>query len=521
MADRSYAPTRRGGHCKLVTSLGEYNAELNETSFAAQAATTRLIRANAAADSWHEDFNTLSRFVLSNNPELFRDAFRVPSQRDSSTQPDIVQGAPSSLGANSATPDAMVPLTSQQQMRLTVRRDTQPPPGIQPFSREDERVLSTDPREPDLKRARSSEYKRKPSSALIPPPRLETIREEDSRDIEPPYNRTSMADRLRTVQLSMQQEQAQSSAHQNVVQMETEDISTSGMVTSGATSAATASGPSYMGATADQRSQDPAVRLPPGLYPTQHLPIVRTTSDAGAGMHRQMLTYQHQAAVDQTVRHQSMNIGMQQWYPLRQPPAGALPAPVAVRFPTPVTSQAYVSQFTTPPVATTQASTTRGKYTTIRPPAQPMASVTGALHIPPYVVLSIGTNDIAAGMSSVEFADNFALLRHELQRRNVRNLIVTPPWRIPERDELRDEYIQVLGRNLTDQNFYYSYLSEFEQRYQGIPRPEHVTTSDRGREWRLSASHERTFGRDLLTMLTNRSPDAEEHDAEGRDAQER
>ncbi|KAL6994598.1 hypothetical protein U1Q18_051154 [Sarracenia purpurea var. burkii] len=111
IADRSYAPTRRGGHCKL-------------------AATTRLTRANAAADSWHKDFNTLSRFVLSNNPELFRDAFRVPSQRDSSTQPDIVQGAPSSLGANSATPDAMVPLTSQQQMRLTVRRDTQPPPGI-------------------------------------------------------------------------------------------------------------------------------------------------------------------------------------------------------------------------------------------------------------------------------------------------------------------------------------------------------------------------------------------------------
>ncbi|KAL6998668.1 hypothetical protein U1Q18_048296 [Sarracenia purpurea var. burkii] len=93
--------------------LENTNAELNETSFAAQAATTRLIRANAAADNWHEDFNTLSRFVLSNNPELFRDAFRVPSQRDSSTQPDIVQGAPSSLGANSATPDAIVPLTSQ------------------------------------------------------------------------------------------------------------------------------------------------------------------------------------------------------------------------------------------------------------------------------------------------------------------------------------------------------------------------------------------------------------------------
>ncbi|KAL6998669.1 hypothetical protein U1Q18_048297 [Sarracenia purpurea var. burkii] len=335
-------------------------------------------------------------------------------------------------------------------MRLTVCRDTQPPPGIQPFSREDERVLSTDPREPDLKRARSSEYKRKPSGAPIPPPRLETIREEDSRDIEPPYNRTSMADRLRTVQLSMQQEQAQSSAHENVVQMETEDISTSGIVTSGATSAPTALGPNYIGVTKDQRSQDPAVRLPPGLYPTQYLPIVRTTTGG---------------------KCKRINI-KQQWYPLRQPPTGALPAPVAVRFPTAVTSQ-------------------------------------------------VRTDDIAAGMSSVEFADNFALLRHELQRRNVRNLIVTPPWRIPERDELRDEYIQVLGRNLTDQNFYYSYLSEFEQRYQGIPRPELVTTSDRGREWRLSASHERTFGRGLLTMLTNRRPDAEEHDAEGRDAEER
>ncbi|KAL6994597.1 hypothetical protein U1Q18_051153 [Sarracenia purpurea var. burkii] len=301
-----------------------------------------------------------------------------------------------------------------------------------------------------------------------------------------------MADRLRTVQLSMQQEQAQSSAHQNVVQMETEDISTSGMVTSGATSAATASGPSYIGATADQRSQDPAVRLPPGLYPTQYLPIVRTTTDAGAGMHRQMLTYQHQAAVDQTVRHQSMNIGMQQWYPLRQPPTGALPAPVAVRFPTPVTSQA----------ATKSTSNWGTAHSTI--------------------CCAVYWNQrYRSRMSSVEFADNFALLRHELQRRNVRNLIVTPPWRIPERDELRDEYIQVLGRNLTDQNFYFSYLSEFVQRYQGIPRPEHVTTSDRGREWRLSASHERTFGRDLLTMLTNRSPDAEEHDAEGRDAQER
>ncbi|KAL6961684.1 hypothetical protein U1Q18_049869 [Sarracenia purpurea var. burkii] len=332
--------------------LKNTNAELNETSFAAQAATTRLIRANAAADSWHKDFNTLSRF------------------------PDIVQGAPSSLGANSATPDAIVPLTSQQQMRLTVRRDTQPPPGIQPFSREDGRVLSTDPREPDLKRARSSEYKRKPSGALIPPPRLETIREEDSCDIEPPYNRTSMADRLRTVQLSMQQEQAQSSAHENVVQMETEDISTSGMVTSGATSgatsAATASGPSYMGATADQRSQDPAVRLPPGLYPTQHLPIVRTTTGG---------------------KCKRINI-KQQWYPLRQPPAGALPAPVAVRFPTPVTSQAYVSQFTTPPVTVTQASTTRGKYTTIRPPAQPMATVTGAPHIPPFTRTESGVSPL-------------------------------------------------------------------------------------------------------------------------------
>ncbi|KAL6990237.1 hypothetical protein U1Q18_051489 [Sarracenia purpurea var. burkii] len=466
----------------LRQQLENTNAELNETSFAAQAATTRLIRANAAADNWHEDFNTLSRFVLSNNPELFRDAFRVPSQRDSSTQPDIVQGAPSSLDANSATPDAVVPLTSQQQMRLTVRRDTQPPPGIQPFSREDERVLSTDPREPDPKRARSSEYKRKPSGALIPPPRLETIREEDSRDIEPPYNRTSMADRLRTVQLSMQQEQAQSSAHENVVQMETEDMSTSGMVTSGATSAATALGPSYIGVTKDQCSQDPAVRLPPGLYPTQYLPIVRTTTGG---------------------KCKRINI-KQQWYPLRQPLAGALPAPVAVRFPTPVTSQAYVSQFTTPPVATTQASTTRGKYTTIRPPAQPMAPLTGAPHIPPFARTESGVSPlVCAGMSSVEFADNFALLRHELQRRNVRNLIVTPPWRIPERDELRDECIQ------------------FEQRYQSIPRPELVTTSDRGREWRLTASHERTFGRDLLTMLTNRRPDAEEHDAEGRDAEKR
>ncbi|KAL6960083.1 hypothetical protein U1Q18_049606 [Sarracenia purpurea var. burkii] len=280
-----------------------------------------------------------------------------------------------------------------------------------------------------------------------------------------------------------QQEQAQSSAYENVVQMETEDISTSGMVTSSATSAATASGPSYIGATADQRSQDPAVRLPPGLYPTQYLPIVRTTTDAGAGMHRQMQTYQHQAAVDQTVRHQSMNIGMQQWYPLRQPPAGALPAPVAVRFPTAVTSQVYVSQFTTPPVVITQPQLREANTRLFVRQRNQWISNWGTAHSTVYAnrIWSFSSPGCATG-----------------------------------------GYIQVLGRNLTDQNFYYSYLSEFEQHYQNIQRPaELITTSDRCREWRLTASHERAFGRDLLTMLTNRRPDAEEHDAEGRDAEER
>ncbi|KAL6960050.1 hypothetical protein U1Q18_050700 [Sarracenia purpurea var. burkii] len=112
----------------------ELLSQLNNSEFAVRDMTSRLLRANSAADSWRNDYQRLLITVQRHNPELANINFdiRNDDRANRVAQLDIIQNVPA---INQQPPDFRrdSDLSAGQRMRGVVQQEAVPMEDIQPF----------------------------------------------------------------------------------------------------------------------------------------------------------------------------------------------------------------------------------------------------------------------------------------------------------------------------------------------------------------------------------------------------